>query len=620
MNSNHLEDELKEIEPNEKYSLIWKDINYEIAEYSEFSGLPKLNKSILNNINGYCQSGELTAIMGPSGAGKSSLLDYLKNIIDYPKDSTHSGKIFLNGYEMTNEDFRDQISYVTQYSIKNSVFTTKEILMSVAELRYTDTKDNIENIVNYIIQGMQLEKCTDTIFGDDQNIGLSGGEKKRVCVGAKILMDFPILLLDEPTSGLDSSTSFTIINFLREYAIKYNKIILSTIHQPSSNIFNLFDKVIILNHGRVLYHGPGGNEISKYFNSKGFSMKENYNPSDSFMRILENLNHNYYYDYKDYANFSNAINDSKCNRYNLKNYFVDEYAKEKEIEVVNEIDNYLIYRHNIVPKVIINTSCIKEFKIILRDYFRTVMRNPQILRIKFFTILFFVFMCGSIFFKLENNLEGNRGKLGFMLFFTVSNLMQQIINVVMLFPKDKYLLKDDYNSNLYGVIPYSLARQFVDTPFSQLITILYCTLVYFMIGFKITIINFFTLVGIYAAFIFNVESIGILFGCFITSTDAGFKVMSLGVIILFIFSGLIINASNMPIWLSWIRYCDPIFYCIQSVAINEFEGRNFEGVNVYVNIKENFDIWNCVVYLVGVGVCLRLFSFIGLYLAVKRII
>jgi len=504
---------------------------------------------------------------------------------------------------MTLDNIQQYITYVIQDSIKTAVLTCREILTSVAELRYskTETPESIESRVNNIIYEMQLEKCADTAFGDDLRKGLSGGEKKRVCIGAKLLIDSPILLLDEPTSGLDSSTSFTIIEFLREYARKHNKIILTTIHQPSSNIFNLFDKLIILNHGRIIYQGLGGNEVSTYFESKGASMKVNYNPSDSFMRILEELNHGA--DHQKY-------------------FFNQEYNKEKDIEIINEINNFLEditeETNQIIEYVETYSDFCTAFKVNFRDYAKTVQRNPQIIRVKIITLLFLSFISGSIFWKLQNNLEGNRGKLGFILFFTVSNFMQQIINIVMVFPTEKKQLIEDYNSNLYGVVPYTLAKQFVDTPLNLIVVFLYTAIVYFMIGMKETAENYFIFAGIYLSFAFCVMSIGIIFGCFLETTSQGFTIMNVLTVFLFIFSGLILNAANMPNWLAWIRYFNPIFFCIQSVMINEFEGRNFEGRDFYALVKENLDIWHCMVYLIGVGVLLRSLTFIGLHLVVKK--
>ena len=74
----------------------------------------------------------------------------------------------------------------------------------------------------------------------------------------------------------------------------------------------------------------------------------------------------------------------------------------------------------------------------------------------------------------------------------------------------------------------------------------------------------------------------------------------------------------MPVWLAWIRFINPIFYAVQSAETNEFEGRNFEGINFYELTKENLDIWHCMVYLVAMGLFLRILVFFGLYLAVNK--
>jgi ABC-type multidrug transport system permease subunit len=259
------------------------------------------------------------------------------------------------------------------------------------------------------------------------------------------------------------------------------------------------------------------------------------------------------------------------------------------------------------------------FKVLARNLAKSVIRNPQVMRIRFITVIFMTFICGSIFWKLTNTLEGNRGKLGFMLFFTISNFMQNIMNMVVNFPKERYLLKEDYNSNLYGVVPYTISKQFIETPVSVLIAIFFCTLVYFMIGFKETAYNYFIFIGIYSAFVFKVQSFGYIFGCFLTNVDLGLRVVSIGMVFLFLFCGLILNPSNMPVWLAWIRWINPIFYCIQSVMINEFTDREFEGRNFYALVKEDgLEIWHCMVFLVCVGMFLRILTVFGLYLVVRK--
>ena len=505
---------------------------------------------------------------------------------------------------MTPENLQQYISYVIQDSLKVACLTSREILTSVAELRWADVEspESIEKRVLTMIHELQLEKCADSRFGDDLDKGLSGGEKKRVCIGAKLLIDSPILLLDEPTSGLDSNTSFIIIKLLREYARKHNKIILTTIHQPSSNIFDLFDKLIILNHGRIIYQGLGSLEVCKYFESKGFPLKIHQNPADSVMRVLEELNR----------------------RSDQKFFFNNEYDKDRDMEIKDEINNYILQTHeekndNILRNIDIYSSFITALKVHFRDYSKTVARNPQTIRIKVTNFLLFAFMCGSIFWKLPNTLEGNRGKLGFILFFTLSNITQQLLTIIMVFPLERKILIEDYKSNLYGVVPYGLARQCIDTPINLLIVIVYCSILYFVVGMKETPVNFFIFIGIYISFAFNVISIGILFACFIESIPLGFLILSFAAYYLLIFSGVVLNAANIPVWLAWLKYLNPVFYGIQSVMINEFEGRNFEGgINFYELIRENLDIWHCMVYLIVSGLILRSMALVGLHLVVNK--
>lgn len=85
--------------------------------------------------------------------------------------------------------------------------------------------------------------------------GISGGEKKRTSIGLELIANPPVLILDEPTSGLDSFTAFIIVDILKRIANKYKRTIILTIHQPSHDIFELLDKLILLDNGMTVYQG-----------------------------------------------------------------------------------------------------------------------------------------------------------------------------------------------------------------------------------------------------------------------------------------------------------------------------------------------------------------------------
>lgn len=131
------------------------------------------------------------------------------------------------------------------------LFTPIETFKFVAKLKEKKTKNEYIVEVDNLIKILKLEKCSNTRLGNTTNKGLSGGEKKRV----KIISKPSLLFLDEPTSGLDSTTSGVIINFLKELAKKKNMIIAFNIHQPSSNIFQHFDRLLIMNKGEFIYQG-----------------------------------------------------------------------------------------------------------------------------------------------------------------------------------------------------------------------------------------------------------------------------------------------------------------------------------------------------------------------------
>lgn len=128
-------------------------------------------------------------------------------------------------------------------------------------------------------------QCAETRIGGFFQRGLSGGERKRVSIALELLKDeSSVLLLDEPSSGLDSATAYHILYTLRQLATQRDRTVICTIHQPHSKIYKLFDKVLLLSHGRCVYMGPAQDALS-YFSDLGFPAKEHTNPSDHMIDL-----------------------------------------------------------------------------------------------------------------------------------------------------------------------------------------------------------------------------------------------------------------------------------------------------------------------------------------------
>ncbi|KAI7845331.1 hypothetical protein COHA_001172 [Chlorella ohadii] len=225
-------------------------------------------RQVLFEISGSCEPGEMLALMGPSGGGKTTLLSILGGRT--PKQTRAEGQVSFNGARITKRVKR-QIGFVLQDDLLYATLTVFETLLFAAMLRLPKYKSKAEKVarVEAVIKALGLTRCRDTIIGDHLRRGVSGGERKRVSVGHELLINPAILLLDEPTSGLDSSAARKLVELLRELA-SAGRCVITTIHQPSSNIYRQLDTVLLLSQGHPIFYGKGG-EAAHWFDRLGFA-------------------------------------------------------------------------------------------------------------------------------------------------------------------------------------------------------------------------------------------------------------------------------------------------------------------------------------------------------------
>ncbi|CAG2101752.1 unnamed protein product [Medioppia subpectinata] len=228
-----------------------------------------LPKEIIQNVSGIVMPGQLLAIMGPSGAGKTTLLNSLTG--------RNLSKMSVTGDVLLNGRLRGRTPpYISSYIQQNEMFypllTVREHLMFQATLRlggkltYAERAELVENVINKL----NMIKCADNRIGSESTFkGISGGEMKR---------------FDEPTSGLDSFMAESIVRLLK-YMASEGRTIVCTIHQPSSQVFALFDHLLLMTNGRLAFMGTRDN-AKDFFSSIGYLCSINQNPSDYYMNQL----------------------------------------------------------------------------------------------------------------------------------------------------------------------------------------------------------------------------------------------------------------------------------------------------------------------------------------------
>ncbi|KAL5565958.1 hypothetical protein UlMin_029122 [Ulmus minor] len=256
--------------------LTWKDLTVTVSLSNGET------QKVLEGLTGYAEPGTFTALMGPSGSGKSTLLDALSSRL--ATNAFLSGTILINGRKRKLS--YGTAAYVTQDDNLIGTLTVRETISYSARLRLPDkmTWSEKRTLVESTIVEMGLQDCADTVIGNWHLRGISGGEKRRVSIALEILMRPRLLFLDEPTSGLDSASAFFVTQTLRSLS-RDGRTVIASIHQPSSEVFELFDQLFLLSGGKTVYFGQAS-DAYEFFAQAGFPCPALRNPSDHFLRCI----------------------------------------------------------------------------------------------------------------------------------------------------------------------------------------------------------------------------------------------------------------------------------------------------------------------------------------------
>ena len=207
----------------------------------------------LRNIHLNEDSGKLIGIMGASGSGKSTLLETLNG-----KNNPHHGNVIVNGIDIHKEPekIKGLIGYVPQDDLLIEDLTVYENLFYAAKLCFADSsEEELQERVIKTLQTLGIYETRDLKVGNPLEKTISGGQRKRLNIALELLREPVLLFLDEPTSGLSSRDSENILDLLKELSLK-GKLVLTTIHQPSSDIFKMFDNLMLLDVGGYqIYYG-----------------------------------------------------------------------------------------------------------------------------------------------------------------------------------------------------------------------------------------------------------------------------------------------------------------------------------------------------------------------------
>ncbi|KAG5501193.1 hypothetical protein JIQ42_06191 [Leishmania sp. Namibia] len=608
-------------------------------------------RTLLHRINFTVHSGDVLAIMGPSGAGKTTLLDLLSA---RAKSGVVGGTMTLNGTPITTTgaraaQYRNIIGYVSQEDTLLPSLTVEQTILYAARLKLPRalSHSTVNHIVTRIIETLKLQHCAQTLIGGEKIRGISGGEKRRVSIAVELLANPRILYLDEPTSGLDTVSAKHVVeavvelakdSMMRMYALHYfafRPIVIFSIHQPSQEIYELFDKVLLLSRGMSIYCGPAAaaaatierRVTAAFGRTREVPRKESHNNQAEYLMKVEEI-------IDDAVRAELQEEDTLENTSTASAPYGNTSASGTPVGATRTQVPPRRAPDSPPPRAPfqsggrtganddneqVSGADILSITFGFRMYYANVYEQLQLLVSRSITCLFGSFhlvMCHSavvaclatlmciLYHAQALDLPGslNRaGSVSFLLlvtsFVSLSCLEQLIL--------ERKLFNVERENGFYTTCPYLISKIVVDIiPLRVIPAMVLASVIYFPMGFRVdTGLHFFYFILIIVLFSICITMMILCIGIVSGSFGAAALLSSVFILWNFVFGGALVQAETIPSSLRAFKSISPFFLAFESLMVNELNGQHcvFSPTDETGNKSSASIPIMCVQYLTNIG-------------------
>ncbi|XP_074327306.1 ABC transporter G family member 29-like [Apium graveolens] len=513
---------------------------------------------LLTQVSGAFKPGILTALMGVSGAGKTTLMDVLSG----RKTGGHiEGDIRISGYPKKQETFARVTGYCEQNDIHSPQVTVRESLIYSAFLRLSkdiNTEDKM-TFVDEVIRLVELDNLKDAIVGLPGVTGLSTEQRKRLTIAVELVANPSIIFMDEPTSGLDARAAAIVMRTIRN-TVDTGRTVVCTIHQPSIDIFEAFDELLLLKSGgQVIYSGPLGRNshlLVEYFEEiNGVpKIKERYNPA-TWMLEVSSVGA----EFRLGMDFAEYYKSSKL--YQRNNVLV----KELSTPSPGHEDLYFPTKYS--------RSTWEQFNSCLWKQRLSYWRTPEYNLVRYVFTGTVALILGAVFWKIgaqrKKSTELNTiigAMVNSVMFVGINNCMtvQPIIDI------ERTVFYRERSAGMYSALPYAMAQVFVEIPYTLLQAITYSLISYSMLGFEWTTSKFLWFIFIHFFTFLYFTYYGMM-TVSLTPNHQIAAILSGAFYGLFnLFSGFYIPKPRIPGWWLWYYYICPVAWTVYGLIVSQF--------------------------------------------------
>jgi len=514
------------------------------------------------SIRGRAQPGRMLAIMGPSGSGKSTLLHALAGKIkDSPKLSLF-GHRYING-EQLSPDSAVPAAFIEQEVNFFPHMTVKETLDFRVELKLGKQlrKSDRDKVVDELMETLGLAKSANTIVGNTKIRGLSGGERKRLSIACEMISSPSIIFLDEPTSGLDSYQAAQVVSTLRNLANKGNTVI-AVIHQPSQHVFGMFDDLLLLSEGRQMFFGEVGS-VRGHLETLGYKAPAEMGTAEHVLECISRVNGGGKAEKDAIDRIHRLAEECRAMSQKVEILPKDSAADEKG----HHMKRYIDKSHR--PKA----GILRQFKLLLKRALKETFRGKAAIIIKIVQQVSIGVIYGGIY-DLKNNQASIQDRFGLLSLIAIGATNMAVAGTIRAFPKEKAIVENEMAFNLYRTLPYFVAKALSEIPLIGIFSGMFGTIVYKMCGLRSG--GFKNFLGLVTLHTIASEAVGLVIGAISSTSDVALALFPPILILNIIFDGKNISEENTPKLLRWIPKVGLIRWGFEALALNEFEGLEFE--------------------------------------------
>ncbi|XP_031484245.1 pleiotropic drug resistance protein 3-like [Nymphaea colorata] len=554
---------------------------------------PEANINVIKDVSGIIKPSRLTLLMGPPGCGKTTLLLALAGKID--KSLQLIGEISYNKYKLNEFVPQKTSAYISQYDLHIPEMTVRETLDFSARCQGVGKKTEMMMELNkkekeagimpdhdidiymkatsiaglkrslqtdYILKILGLDICSDTIVGDAMRIGISGGQKKRLTTGEMIVGPTKTLFMDEISTGLDSSTTYQIVTCLQQFVHITDATVLISLLQPAPETFDLFDDLILMAEGMIVYHGPRVHAL-QFFEDCGFKCPERKGAADFLQEVISRKDQaQYWYRSEPYAYVS-------IDQF-VKKFKASDVGQKLLMELLEPVDESQSHKdavsfsiYSLTKWELLKACMSREMLLVRRNSFVYIFKTVQLAIVAFITMTVYLrtrmhvtltganYYLGSIFFSLIILMVNGFPELGMM-----------VLRLPVFHKQREFYF--------YPAWAYTLTAAIWKIPHSLIESFIWTGLTYYVIGYSPELERFFRqflllfAVHQFAASLFR-------FLASVTQTmAAAFMAGIFTLLTILLFGGFLIPRPSMPVWLKWGFWISPMTYAQIAISGNEF--------------------------------------------------